>query len=100
MAPYFFGSAFAIAWFVIAGAAITIGLPLTAILVKLRWESAWIYPLAGWVTGTAIGLIFSSNPYSTPYIGILLLCGLPGAYCGWIWWRFVRRHRAVSRTRR
>lgn len=92
-----FAVAFVVSLTVIGLAAAVIGLPLTQILLSNGWERPWSYPLAGFIFGGAIVLIFleMAEPptWSVEVLAFLLIGALPGALCGALWWWFERRHR-------
>lgn len=87
----------------IALAMIVIGLPLTLLFTRAGLESPTIYPLSGFFAGGALTVLAylwllggAHAPPPDPLV--VLIGGVPGGLCGWLWWQF---HRArLCRERR
>jgi hypothetical protein len=83
---------------VIALVAALVGLPLTWLLARRRWEAAWTYPAAGLVVGAAVTVGFfriGSTGESRPvveWLQIVSFGAVPGLVCGVSWWFLYRRH--------
>lgn len=86
-----------------AVAAALIGLPLTWLLARNRWESPWTYPTAGLVAGAA--LLVGFDPFGPTYVWLPVdklvltaaLGAVPGFVCGLSWWHYYRRHVRAGR---
>jgi hypothetical protein len=90
---------FALASVVIGAFALFIGVPVTWVLAANRLENAFIYPVSGLLAGIGIAVAFATFVLPGPgALDILpttaLICGTPGAICGWLWWKFGRENAA------
>jgi hypothetical protein len=83
---------------VIALVAALIGLPLTWLLARRRWEAPWTYPTAGLIVGAAVTVGYfsiGSTGQSRPaeeWLQIVSFGAGPGLVCGALWWLLYRRH--------
>lgn len=83
---------------VIALVAALVGLPLTWLLARRRWEAPWTYPAAGSIVGGAVTVgYFSIGSAGQPrpaeeWLQIVSFGAVPGLVCGALWWLQYRRH--------
>ena len=78
-----------------------IGIPLTVALSKFRLEGPSSYPIAGFIAGMAVAVLFFTpigEPYRFDVFLFQLFCGaVPGAFAGAVWWHMFRRQRVFDR---
>lgn len=86
IAPFIFVFALVGSIPVVGLAAMLVGLPFSAVVTRLKQESALAYGLGGLLLGLLLTLP------SPPFEGVLRLSGgVYGSCCGLLWWRAYRR---------
>ena len=93
--------AFLISAVVIMIVAALVGMPLTYLLARHRLERSWTYPVAGFVVGGSLfmGLeVLFGWRWNPLDLWLVLVGGLPGAFCGAIWWFSFRSFKAMDRA--
>lgn len=72
----------------VLGASLLVGLPLTAVLTRLRKECGQYYVIAGLIVGTAPFLVWMQLANGANSIALLAMAGaFGGALTGWQWGR-------------